>query len=140
MNNIEKIGNNNQRDTINQESLNLFNEMRENEMNLINLQNYLGELKRSEINRISFEFLKKDYERRFSVSIDDIVSVIVGEDNTSHEISKQKREHRVNYILFNLFKKFYEQINKTKNYNCFEDVTKRFRQTSVNISNFSSNI
>lgn len=85
---------NSPRETIDKESMNFVNEMRENETKLINVQNYLAELKKNELNRISFEFVKKDYQRRFDITHEEIVSIIVGEDNTSNEITKLKREQK----------------------------------------------
>jgi len=99
------------REVIGQESINLVNEMRENENKFINLQNYLAELRKSELYRVNFEFLKRDYERRFNISYEEIVGIIVGEDNSSNEISKLRREQKVilsyliisNIILFQFF-------------------------------------
>jgi len=95
--NIKKIDKliNTPRDAIDQESIHLVNEMRENETRLVNIQSFIAELKKNELERINFEFLKKDYERRFNILHEEIVSIILGEDNISKEISKIKREQKV---------------------------------------------
>ena len=85
--------------TIKRESLNFLNEMKEREKKLSNIQNFLAHLKKTEINRIMFEYMKKDYQRRFSVTHEEIISVIVGEDNTPSELTKIKREQNVKFFL-----------------------------------------
>lgn len=83
------------RETIDKESINFVTEMKENEKKLIAIQTYLSDIKKMELKRINFEFVKKDYQRRFNITHEEIVSIIVGEDNTSSEISKLRREEKV---------------------------------------------
>jgi len=91
------------RETIDPESLCFFNEMRDNESKLSKIQRHLDELKKSELTRISFEFLKRDYARRFNIKHEELVSIIVGEDNVANEITKLRREQKVIHLI--LFKK-----------------------------------
>jgi len=88
------------REIIDKESIDFVNQIKEDEKILSNIQNYLTESKKSELIRISFEFSKRDYKRRFNTTFEEIVSIIVGEDNTSNEITKIKREQKV---FFNNF-------------------------------------
>lgn len=76
--------------------------MRENEGRLSKIISYLDELKKSELTRISFEFIKRDYARRFNISHEEIVSIIFGEDNVANEISKLRREQKVKNIIHKL--------------------------------------
>ena len=95
------------RETIDPESLYFLNEMRENETKLSKIHSHLDELKKSELTRVSFEFLKRDYARRFNVSHEEIVSIIVGEDNVANEITKLRRESKVILIIDIFIHDFY---------------------------------
>lgn len=106
MKSIEKLVNS-PRETIDPQSLSFINEMRDNETKLTNIQSHLDELKKSELTRVSFEFLKRDYARRFTICHEEIVSIIVGEDNVANEISKLRREQKVIFLLNFYFKIFF---------------------------------
>ncbi len=83
------------RETIDKELIDMVIQIKEDEKKLEKTLNNLIELKRNELMRISYEFNKKDYKRRFNITLEEIVSIIVGEDNKSNEISKIKREQKV---------------------------------------------
>lgn len=51
--------------------------------------------KRAELSRISKEFLTNDFERRYGVTQDVVVSAICGEDNMNQELSRVMREQKV---------------------------------------------
>ncbi len=70
----------------------------------------LKKLKDSEVIRISKEFLTNDYQRRFSASIELVISAIVGRDNAAHEMKK----------IFSTRQNFYESLKLCRNYNAFE--------------------
>jgi len=57
----------------------------------------------NELNRINKEFLTNDYNRRYGVSQQILVSAICGEDNMSQEYSRMMREQKViKNLLINL--------------------------------------
>lgn len=96
MKSIEKIANS-ANETFDKETITLVSEMKENEAKLTDMQNYLTELKNNELSRINFEFLRRDYQRRFNINHEEIVSIIVGEDSITDEVSKLRREQKVKY-------------------------------------------
>jgi hypothetical protein len=59
----------------------------------------IASAKNEELERISKEFLMKDYERRFSISIDQVISALIGEDQTAAEFAHQGRLQRVRHPL-----------------------------------------
>ncbi len=52
--------------------------------------------KKRELNRISKEYLTNDYERRYNVKQEIVISAICGEDNMNAEFSRLIREQKVN--------------------------------------------
>lgn len=53
--------------------------------------------KRKELNRISKEYFRNDYERRFRVPVETMFSAIVGDENISSELVRHNKEHRVRF-------------------------------------------
>jgi hypothetical protein len=53
-------------------------------------------MRRNELNRLNKEYLVNDYERRFGVSLEVLISAIAGEDNKNGELIRQQREQKVN--------------------------------------------
>jgi hypothetical protein len=53
------------------------------------------QIKRRELNRISKEYFRNDYERRFGVPVETMFSALVGIENISSELIRHNREHRV---------------------------------------------
>jgi len=96
--NIDKIINNPIKD-IDIESIDLVKEMKENEKKFDEKQKILEDLKKNELDRINFEFLKMDYARRFNISHEEIISILLGENNAFNEISKIKREQDVRFKI-----------------------------------------
>lgn len=103
---IEKFLNPTPIEVIDKDSINLITAMKEDEQVLITLQAQLAEIKKNELIRINFEFIKNNYERRFNISHEEIISVIVGEENALNEITKQKRELKVFLIIKILYQLF----------------------------------
>lgn len=63
--------------------------------------NYISEIqtqKKRELNRISKEFLTNDYQRRYNVRQEVVVSAICGEDNMNSEYTRLIREQKVKFI------------------------------------------
>lgn len=52
-------------------------------------------MKNKELDRILKEFLMHDYERRFSVKLDQVISALIGEDHTANEFAHQSRLQKV---------------------------------------------
>lgn len=74
----------------------------ENEKIYRNCKKEIQTKKREELSRISKEFLTNDFERRYNVSQDIVVSAICGEDNLNQELSRLIREQKV-IFFFNFF-------------------------------------
>lgn len=53
-------------------------------------------MKRNELDRICKEYFKNDYERRFIVPLETMLSALVGEEKLLYEMSNYKRMQRVN--------------------------------------------
>lgn len=51
--------------------------------------------KRTELHRINKEFIFNEYERRFKIDQEHIVSIITGIENKGTEYTKQLREQKV---------------------------------------------
>jgi hypothetical protein len=60
-----------------------------------NISKTLNEMQRAELMRINNEFLFNDYERRFKVTQEEVVSALIGEDYTPFEYNKLIREQKV---------------------------------------------
>jgi hypothetical protein len=58
----------------------------------------LKQMKKNELERICREYFKNDYERRFKVPIEVIMSALVGDENLLFEIGNYKRLQRV-YLI-----------------------------------------
>lgn len=53
--------------------------------------NEIIQMKNQELDRILKEFMMNDYERRFNVSLDQMISCLIGEDNTEMEFAHQSK-------------------------------------------------
>ena len=71
------------------------------ELKELELKRELSNMKKNELDRINKEFVSKFYERRFNVSKETIVSVIVGESFAGSELIKLNRDQKVK-LCFNL--------------------------------------
>jgi len=71
-------------------------------------------LKKKEMNRIMREFLENDYERRFKVSFEIVLSALVGEYNMLRENEKQKN-YKNEFLKKIKQTSFYRLFNNNKN-------------------------
>lgn len=55
------------------------------------LRKEINQMKNDELERVSKEFLMNDYERRFSITLDQVISALIGEDQTATEFAHQSR-------------------------------------------------
>ena len=80
------------------ESLNIVKEIiqlkKEEEDFRIKVKN----LKLNELRRLNKEFLCNDYENRFEIHLEQVVSALIGEEFISNEIYQQIRDQRVLYF------------------------------------------
>ena len=92
------------------------------ETQLKNLQLFMINMKRNELSRVNKEFYTNDYERRYKVSQEIMISSLIGEDNTPNELSRQKRDQR----------KYFQQLESIRNYNIIgENMSKKKRSSSM---------
>jgi len=91
--------------TIDEEVLGLMTKISEYEKVYENCKSEIQISKKRELNRISKEYLTNDYERRYNISQETVISAICGEDNMNAEFSRLIREQKVFIILsyFNVF-------------------------------------
>ena len=54
-------------------------------------------LKRNELDRLNKEFYRNNYQRRFGVSQEVVISAIVGEDFLLHELFREKKQQKDYY-------------------------------------------
>ena len=80
------------------ESLNMINEILELQKEEEKVRIKIKNLKINELNRINKEFLLNDYERRFEVNLEKIISVLMGEEFISKEFSLKLTKQRVFYF------------------------------------------
>ena len=88
---------------LDEELLMLMSKISENEKIYENCRKEIISQKRIELSRISKEFLTNDFEKRYSVTQDIVVSAICGEDNMNQELSKVMREQKVKKNLIYYF-------------------------------------
>ena len=84
----------------------LMAKINENEKIFFNCKKEIQTKKRIELSRVSKEFLTNDFERRYNVTQDVVVSAICGEDNMNQELSRLLREQKV-ILFFKIFKGLY---------------------------------
>jgi hypothetical protein len=89
----------NKKNLLNENIVELISKINELEKVYEKYKKELLTIRRNELNRLNKEYLVNDYERRFGVPLDIIISAIAGEDNKNSELSKQQREQKVKYIL-----------------------------------------
>jgi hypothetical protein len=86
------------REPIDPETLKIVNRLENTEILFNNHKKTMLNLKRKELERINKEFLVNNYERRYGVKLEDIVSVIVGEDHVKNEMERQYKDQKVKII------------------------------------------
>ena len=98
---ISKIIDSNEKNKIDNEALKYLNQIKSVEKELSDLKTELILMKNNELKRINKEFLINDYNRRFNVNQETVLSAIMGEDTASTELIRQLREQKVNINLIN---------------------------------------
>ncbi len=101
MNKIEEMLTKKQ--TIDEEVLSLMSKISENEKVYNMCRAEIQMQKKRELNRISKEYLTNDYERRYNVPQEIVISSICGEDNMNSELSRLIREQKVKKYFKSLF-------------------------------------
>ena len=59
----------------------------------------INHMHKKELQRINSEFLMNDYERRFNITQEEVLSALIGEDLTPIEYHRQLREQKVTYTI-----------------------------------------
>ena len=91
---FENIYNNkNNKKEINSELLQLYNNIKEIEKNYIKLKNDLEEMIKNELKRLSKCFYTEDYEAKYGIDQNSVISAIIGE-KSRNEIYQQKIESK----------------------------------------------
>lgn len=70
--------------------------------------------KKKEINRMIKEFLTNDYQRRFNVTQQTLVSAIYGEDSMSNEYHRMIREQKVYFEKIKQCQSYHNSVQKNK--------------------------
>jgi hypothetical protein len=95
---------------VDEELLMLMSKISENEKIYENFKKEIILQKRIELSRISKEFLTNDFERRYNITQDIVVSAICGEDNMNQELSKVMREQKVKNYFNSIKLNFYIKL------------------------------
>lgn len=113
-----------QKGQLGEEAREYIRNVTELEGQLKNLFNNIQIMKRNELNRINKEFYTNDYERRFKVTQEIMISAIVGEDNSVNEMHRQRRDQRTYFQKLesirtydNLFKKKIHNLEHSNSFN-----------------------
>jgi hypothetical protein len=93
------------------------------------ISNQMQLMKRNEIDRINKEFYTNDYQRRFRVEPETVISALIGEDNTSSEMARMKRERKI----------YFQKLENIRNFNFLENVNKKYYLHNTENSNFNHN-
>jgi HKD family nuclease len=88
-------------------------ELVEKEINKI--KNELETLKAEEIRRLDWEFTKNDYERRYKVTLTNLITYLIGAKNIFEELARINREH----VLF------MEKLSSCKIFNNLESTVSK---------------
>jgi len=82
-------------------------------------------MKKNELERVLKEFLMNDYERRFQITLDQVISALIGEDQTATEFANQSR----------LQKAFYQSIKTCKTFNFIENLRVPTKNNTITLTN-----
>jgi hypothetical protein len=85
------------------------------ESDIKTLQSEMQIMRRNELDRINKEFYTNDYERRFKVNLEGIISALIGEDNTPNEYGKQIRDQ----------KSYFKKLENLRSFNLLESASKK---------------
>jgi len=117
---INKIIEQNDKNKIDDEALKCLTYIKNLEKQLNDIRNELTLFKKNELKRINREFLTNDYERRFKVNQETIISAIVGDDFVSSEYSRQVRDQ----------KNYFKSIKLCKTFNFLETIGNKARNNN----------
>jgi len=74
--------------------INSFKAVKELQNSINDLKLKLERLKSKELKRINKEFLSNNYQRRYNITQEEVISAIVGEDNTIKEYAKFVKDQK----------------------------------------------
>lgn len=98
------------------------------ETQLRNIQIEMNNMRKAELDRVNKEFYTYDYERRYSVNLEIMVSVIVGEDNVANEIGKQRRDQEA----------YFKKLQSLRSYNMLSDINiQKYKKNNTGIAKSS---
>jgi len=92
--------------------------------------NDIEDKKTKELKRINNEFLLNDYERRFNVTEEEVISALIGEDLTANWFNKLLREQRVNSTIM---KEVLKKTNSCRTFNLMEKSHSRSNLTHIKL-------
>jgi hypothetical protein len=98
------------RNPLDSDTVSLIDPLKEIEQRYNDIKKEMHMMKRRELERINKEFLLNKYERRFNITQDVIVSIIVGEDHVNSEMGRQQRDQKVKVFNFRYFMKSYYYV------------------------------
>lgn len=85
----------NKREKLDEGAMEMVNVISELESQLEKLKREAKGMKRRELSRIGKEFISSDYERRFKIDLQSLISALVGEDNSHSEMNSLMKEKKV---------------------------------------------
>jgi hypothetical protein len=85
----------NNKEKLTEDTLKMIENIRELDKVYNSFKKELQAMKKNELNRLAREFLIDDYERRYGVTKQRLISTICGEDFTNAELNRQVREEKV---------------------------------------------
>lgn len=80
------------------------------EEEVLKIKHEINEMKKDELSRIGKEFMVNDYERRFNVKLDKLISALIGEEKSCSEVERIKRRRKVKYNNFRNICKVYKSV------------------------------
>ena len=79
---------------IDQESLDLLGKIKLLDKTIKEFKEGMDARKKEELDRLNSEFFKNNYQRRFGVSQEIVISAIIGEDFMIHELFREKKKQK----------------------------------------------
>lgn len=79
---------------IDRESLDLLGKIKLLDKTIQDFKEGMKAKKKEELDRINIEFFKNNYQRRFGVSQEMVISAIIGEDFMAHELFREKKKQK----------------------------------------------
>jgi hypothetical protein len=90
----EIINVSNDQSKIDENTINSFKAVKELQNSINDLKLKMESLKSKELKRINKEFLTNNYQRRYNITQEEVISAIVGEDNTIKEYAKFVKDQK----------------------------------------------